>query len=235
MPKGHRITPDVVDAILHGTLADMTAPALAALFGIAPETVRRVRRDRGVYRRPDLCRAPRTDIPTQADIAAGREDILDIGWRDEDGVWHPPKRGKVYVAPRFGNRFSCTSTDTAGHGGPGFVCPNSRKENQVMLQEKFDAIRARVAEAASDGKITLPEGFRILGEIVDAAAWAVRALKEPAELETLITDCEAFYDQVVQPLDLKAVPDWLERSVVDPMLRRAIRPSITALYEALAG
>lgn len=52
-------------------------------------------------------------------------------------------------------------------------------------------------------------------------------LKAKDKREFLITRCEHYYDELVEPVDLPG-PD----RVVDPLLRSAIRPLVGRLYDA---
>ena len=86
----------------------------------------------------------------------------------------------------------------------------------------------------ADGKITLPEAFAFFGEVIEAAAEVIHTLEDrQGQFETVVEDCEALFDKYIAPLDIPGVGNWLEKRVVDPLIRSMFRPAIQKLYDAI--
>lgn len=106
-------------------------------------------------------------------------------------------------------------------------------EDKSVLDELRDVVEVAV-EISADGKITMQEMFRLIGEIIQAASAVVDLADEPNEhYEAIVDAAEALFDQYVTPYDIASVPNWLE-PYVKQLVRGLIRPAIEGLFEALA-
>ncbi len=104
------------------------------------------------------------------------------------------------------------------------------------LMDRLEDVGELANKIGADGKITLPEAFSFFGEVIEAAAEIVHAMESRQDhFEEVVKDCQTFFDRHVVPLDMPHVPDWLERRVVKPFLRRSFRPAIEAIYDAIGG
>ena len=88
---------------------------------------------------------------------------------------------------------------------------------------------------AEDGKIEYEEVCKLLGSIVKSAARLLEVLENRNDrFEELVEACETIFDESIAPLDVRAIPNFLEPAV-DRTIRRRIRPMIAELYELLDG
>ena len=100
------------------------------------------------------------------------------------------------------------------------------------LMDRIEDIGQLAHKITTDGKVTIPEGFAFVGEVIEAAATVIRTLEDPqTHFEPLVEDCERLFDRYIEPRDIQGVPHFLEKRVVDPLLRSMIRPAIVRLYE----
>ena len=102
------------------------------------------------------------------------------------------------------------------------------------LYEQVKSIVSKVVEARSDGVVSFGELSAIAGEIVNAAAHVMEAIKDPTHLSDLVLACEKLFDEYFEPIDLKGVPNFLEPTV-DGLIRSQIRPMIQRIYDARNG
>jgi hypothetical protein len=107
-------------------------------------------------------------------------------------------------------------------------------DHEATLESQFQHFLATTNEARSDGRITFAEARHIVSDLTTFACTLFRDLGDPDEgAERLSTAAEKAFDAYIEPLDLVAVPDVLEKHV-DKMLRGSIRPTIQALTEILS-
>ncbi len=100
----------------------------------------------------------------------------------------------------------------------------------------YDQIKEAAAlhlKANEDGTVTMTELFGIVGAVVEAAAHVIAALADRQDhFNDLAESCEKLFDEYIEPLDIKAVPAFLEPTV-DGLIRGQIRPILTRIYEKL--
>jgi hypothetical protein len=103
-----------------------------------------------------------------------------------------------------------------------------------LLQQGLRRLVEVIRASAADGKITLPELSHIFGQIVETASNLAGTLSDrQANFEPLVEALERIYDQHIAPLDIRLVPNCVEKRWVDPWFRKRIRPWVADLYEAL--
>lgn len=104
------------------------------------------------------------------------------------------------------------------------------------MKDRIEDVLELGPQIIADGKITLPEAAAYVFEVIETAAEIVKTLEDrQGQFETLVKDCEAWFDEHIAPLDLRGVPNWLEKRFLDPLLRSTIRPAIAAIYDAIEG
>ena len=101
------------------------------------------------------------------------------------------------------------------------------------ILESAKEVLGEIQSANADGKITLAEAGRISGAVIHAAAATVDALEDrQAGFSQVVEAAEAAFDEIIAPLDLQGIPNWLEVQA-KAVIRTQIRPAIQAMYEAL--
>jgi len=89
------------------------------------------------------------------------------------------------------------------------------------LKNQIDIVLAAAKTATADKQVTLREAVTIGLEVFSAVAIAAKALPNASHDEkkaVLIQVADEFYKQVLQPIDIPGIPDFIESRFVDPML-----------------
>ncbi len=99
------------------------------------------------------------------------------------------------------------------------------------LKDYFDEISDHYADLASDGKFSFGDVLLLVGK---ASASFIQLVERFTELESgaskkeaVLAGLDAFYDEVIAPMDLKAVPNLIE-----PILDTAIKQLILTVSSA---
>jgi hypothetical protein len=102
-----------------------------------------------------------------------------------------------------------------------------------VVAEQIAALRAEYAAAKSDGKVTAAEMFRLFTVGIEALVKAASALSMPgAEKKAAVMEAVAkLYDEVLAPIDLPYVPEFVEASVLDPALKKLALLAADGLVE----
>jgi len=105
--------------------------------------------------------------------------------------------------------------------------------DELHFYDRVKETIQKVIDAKGDDTITWAEGLGLVGIVVEMAIHTFRAAgdTDEAHFNTLVTDAERVYDELIAPLDLP-IPNLLER-FVDPMLRNMIRPMLEQLRDVL--
>ena len=103
--------------------------------------------------------------------------------------------------------------------------------SEEHFYEKIKSVLDEIAEARSDNKITFAELMFIVGEVVDTAWHAWSALNDnDGHFNRLIEDAERAYADFVAVLDVKRIPNIVEKAVHRVVLRQ-IRPTLQSLRD----
>lgn len=108
----------------------------------------------------------------------------------------------------------------------------------------FDQMKAAVAdviafykEAAKDG-LTLNEVWSLTTKAVGTLVTVAEGFKEFGGADkkaAVLAAAGEFYDAVLAPIDIPKVPDFLERTVVDPALRQVWLKVVDGMVDGLVG
>jgi hypothetical protein len=72
--------------------------------------------------------------------------------------------------------------------------------------------------------------------MLDDAILALTAGTPIAQLRAQVLEAFAkFYDEVIAPIDLPDVPNFVERSVVDPVVKLLLLQYVAGVFDSLAG
>jgi len=108
-----------------------------------------------------------------------------------------------------------------------------------MNDELYEKIKVEVEGIMASARIKLIDGLdfseiaQLVRETVEAFVRVVAAVREnPADIKaTVLGLCGKFYDEVIAPLDIPQIPDWLERGVVDPTCKQVFLAMIEAFLD----
>lgn len=94
---------------------------------------------------------------------------------------------------------------------------------------------ARFQAARGDGTITIAEGVQLLTHAVGHLVRVVESLGGTGaqKKDAVVRAAQRFYDEVLAPLDLPFVPNLLERTVVDPLIGRAVPVVVGGLIDGI--
>jgi 5'-deoxynucleotidase YfbR-like HD superfamily hydrolase len=86
----------------------------------------------------------------------------------------------------------------------------------ATLLQNYDEIKAEYTEAFADSTVSFREVLKLVGEILDGAADAVKLVSDEAQLEQLVKECEELYSAVLDAdkIDIPGVPESLEKFVI---------------------
>ena len=115
------------------------------------------------------------------------------------------------------------------------VVPEEAKGLYDLVQEEVDKVISVYKDKKLDG-LTFKEVFEVLTTAVSSFVRLVESVggAHPGKWKkaVVVAAIESFYEQVIKPIDLP-IPDWLEWTVVDPVLEKSIAPVISGLIDGL--
>ena len=97
------------------------------------------------------------------------------------------------------------------------------------LEEILDDIINKVSAARADDVVTFNEVLGISMVFVTGITHIVNDLKDQESMEDLIDECQGIFDKHLRPLDIKGVPNLLER-FVDNFIYDTVDGGIRSLY-----
>jgi len=92
------------------------------------------------------------------------------------------------------------------------------------LRDAVEEIIADYKKANADGELTFSEIFTLVGNAVATfvqLAQAFGGVDGPAKKAAVLSAIEQFFDEVIVPIDIKGVPNFLE-GIVDTALKRLV-------------
>ena len=90
-----------------------------------------------------------------------------------------------------------------------------------VLDKALADLIARYREATADGKVTISEVVTIGSAAVDGFVLAAQTVAGATGAEkhaAVLAAVDQFYASVIAPLDIPRIPDFIERTIVDPAL-----------------
>ena len=111
------------------------------------------------------------------------------------------------------------------------------KELYLLVKTEVTRIRDAVKESMADGKLTVSEVLALLQRGVTSAAAVIKAFlttATDAERKQLLKDVFAnFYREVIKPIDLLGVPNFIVEPAVDNALESMIPYLVDAAYDSI--
>ncbi len=84
-----------------------------------------------------------------------------------------------------------------------------------------------LVEAVADKRVSPSEGVHLLGDFLKVGEDVAASI--PAEdvttFDGFVTDCESVFDEKIAKIDIPGVGNFIETVLLDPALRRLIRPA----------
>lgn len=108
----------------------------------------------------------------------------------------------------------------------------------TKVKDSLDAIVKTYRESKADGSLSLAEVWRLLVEAIGKLVQIAETFDGATgaeKKEAVIQAAQAFYDDVIRPIDLPGVPNFLENTVVDPLLGKAVPYLFGGLVDGLVG
>lgn len=91
----------------------------------------------------------------------------------------------------------------------------------------------KISEARSDGSITFAEAFGIFTDCVERLVSAAQSLSLPGSEKkaAVLAAVDKLFDTLLAPIDIPYIPDLIERTVVDPALKKLALAAADGLIE----
>ena len=97
------------------------------------------------------------------------------------------------------------------------------------LEEILADIITKVKDARSDDVVTFNEAMGVGMLFIAGVTHVVKDLQNEDDMEDLIEECQGIFDEYLRPLDIKAIPNFLER-FVDNFIFDSVEGGIRSLY-----
>ena len=97
------------------------------------------------------------------------------------------------------------------------------------LEEILADIVFNIKEAREDDVVTFNEAMGVGMLFVAGITHVVKDLQDEDDMEGLIDECQSIFDKYLRPLDIKAIPNFLER-FVDNFIFDSVEGGIRSLY-----
>jgi len=113
-----------------------------------------------------------------------------------------------------------------------------RNELYEQIKEAVQALKAGFRDALADGKITLAELWLLVQHLVIDLVGIVNGLDDLSperRKEAILELVDEVYADVIAPIDLPWVPEFIERSLVDPILGIALHEVVSRLLDQYGG
>lgn len=83
-------------------------------------------------------------------------------------------------------------------------------------------------DVLEDGKLTVGEVFQLANRVIPRVQEIMANVAQFTEedRDQILAAADALYDKYITPLDIPWVPDQVENSMVDPVLKSALRLSL---------
>ena len=111
------------------------------------------------------------------------------------------------------------------------------QELHTIFNDHVSNLVNSIKEAMKDGGFSFEDGFRIFVRSVASLVSLASKLGELAESGDLRDEVVAgtvkIYDEVIAPIDIPGVPNFIEKTVLDPALGKAIPGIVGAIYDSL--
>ncbi len=104
------------------------------------------------------------------------------------------------------------------------------------IKVKVDEIIVKYKASAADGSVTLAEAYEILQLAVHDVMLVVEELSLPGvDKKALVMQAvDKFYDEVIAPLDIKAIPNAVE-PLADRLLKTVLLQIVDGAIDALVA
>lgn len=93
--------------------------------------------------------------------------------------------------------------------------------------------RAKLQTAKSDGKITASEAFELFTDAVSRLVTGASQLPvSGAEKKAMVLDAAGqMFDLLIAPIDIPYIPEFAEKTIVDPALRKLTIEATSGMIE----
>lgn len=102
-----------------------------------------------------------------------------------------------------------------------------------MAEHDLEVILAdiinKVSAARADDVVTFNEALGIGMLFVGGISHVVNDLQSEDEMEGLIEECQSIFDRYLRPIDIKAIPNFIER-FADNFIFDSVEGGIRSLY-----
>lgn len=115
------------------------------------------------------------------------------------------------------------------------------------MSDLYELAKRQIDEIIADFRDHVPNHGSVQTQLYNAALSSLRALHRIDEVfhgipgateverrQAVLEAFDRFYREVIQPLDLPGVPEYLERSIVDPAIGSTLHAIAAALVDFVA-
>ncbi len=109
---------------------------------------------------------------------------------------------------------------------------------QIEIKQNWEQILRAYQEAIQDGRLDKQEVGKIMalgmGSIAHLLLKVVPESSRQERKAIAVALSQDFYEKILRPMDLTDVPDFVERTVVDPAFSRIFPKVVGSIYDGLA-
>lgn len=87
----------------------------------------------------------------------------------------------------------------------------------ATLLQNYDEIKTEFTQVLSDSQVSFREVLKLVGEILDGAADALKLVADKTKVDELVKECEELYSSLLDAdaIDIPGVPESLEAFVIN--------------------
>ena len=108
---------------------------------------------------------------------------------------------------------------------------------QADFTNLLEQLRAELETIRVDNRVTLSEAVSFIGRAIRLGYEIVAkyAAKEEDRKATVLMLVDEFYNRLLAPLDIPFIPGFVENSLVDPLIGKALHYGVDGLYDVIVG